>query len=261
MREIGVLRAVPGWLNSTSWGRGVCGESCTRMMSLQIMRERGVVRAIPGWLNSTSWGRGVCGESSTSMISLQIMMERAVVRAISGWYYSKSWERGVVRAMPEWYYSKSWGRRLSWELYQVDITPNREGEVCGESYTRMILLQIMRERGVVRGIPGWCYSKSTRRVVWWDIYQDDITPYHGGEGCGESSNRMILLQINRERGVMRITSGWHFSTSWGRGVWWELFQYDITPNRQGEGCCESCNRIILLQIMRERGVVRAMPGW
>jgi hypothetical protein len=40
------------------------------------------------------------------------------------------------------------------ELYQNDISPNHEGEGCGESYSRMIFLQIMRERSVVRAIPG-----------------------------------------------------------------------------------------------------------
>jgi hypothetical protein len=39
-------------------------------------------------------------------------------------------------------------------LYQNDISPNHEGEGCGESYSRMIFLQIMRERSVVRAIPG-----------------------------------------------------------------------------------------------------------
>ena len=40
-----------------------------------------------------------------------------------------------------------------------------------------------------------------------ELYQDDINPSHGGDGCGESSNRMILLQINRERGVVRAVTG------------------------------------------------------
>jgi hypothetical protein len=31
--------------------------------------------------------------------------------------------------------------------------PNHEGEECGESYSRMIFLQIMRERSVARAIP------------------------------------------------------------------------------------------------------------
>jgi hypothetical protein len=38
------------------------------------------------------------------------------------------------------------------ELFQDDISPNHEGEECGESYTRMIFLQIVGERGVVRAI-------------------------------------------------------------------------------------------------------------
>jgi hypothetical protein len=33
-------------------------------------------------------------------------------------------------------------------------SPNHEGEECGESYSRMIFLQIMRERSVARAIPG-----------------------------------------------------------------------------------------------------------
>jgi len=41
-----------------------------------------------------------------------------------------------------------------WELGEVDITPNHGGEWCAESYARMISLQIMRERGVVRAILG-----------------------------------------------------------------------------------------------------------
>jgi hypothetical protein len=36
------------------------------------------------------------------------------------------------------------------ELYQNDISPNHEGKGCGESYSRMIFLQIMRKRSVVR---------------------------------------------------------------------------------------------------------------
>jgi hypothetical protein len=31
---------------------------------------------------------------------------------------------------------------------------NHEGEECSESYSRMIFLQIMRERSVARAIPG-----------------------------------------------------------------------------------------------------------
>jgi len=39
-------------------------------------------------------------------------------------------------------------------LYQDDITPHHEGEGCDESYIRMILFQIMRERVVVRAMLG-----------------------------------------------------------------------------------------------------------
>ena len=159
MRERGVVRAIPGWYYSKSWGRW------------------GVVKAIPGWYYSKSWGKGVswelfqdditlnhegdgvswklyqdditlnhegegCRESYSRMISPQIIRERVVVRAMPGWYYSKSWGRGAVRSILRWYYSKSWGRWVSWELYQDDITPNHEGEWCGEI------------------IPGWYYYKS-----------------------------------------------------------------------------------------------------
>jgi hypothetical protein len=71
--------------------------------------------------------------------------------------------------------------------------------VCHETYTRMILRQIMRERGVVRGIPGCYYSKSL------------------GRRWREGYTRMILLQIMRERVVC------------------ELCQDDITLNHEGEG--------------------------
>ena len=49
------------------------------------------------------------------------------------------------------------------ELYQNDISPNYEGEGCGESYSRMIFLPIMRERGVVRAIRVCYFSKSLER--------------------------------------------------------------------------------------------------
>ena len=176
MKERSGVRAIPGWNYSKSWESG-WRESYNRVIWLHIMRERGVVRAIPGWYYSKSWGKGVswelfqdditlndegdgvswklyqdditlnhegegCRESYSRMISPQIIRERVVVRAMPGWYYSKSWGRGAVRSILRWYYSKSWGRWVSWELYQDDITPNHEGEWCGEI------------------IPGWYYYKS-----------------------------------------------------------------------------------------------------
>ena len=88
-------------------------------------------------------------------------------------------------------------------------------------YTRVILLQIMRDWGVGRAIPGWYFSKSWGRGVWWELYQDDISPNHEGEECGESYSRMIFLQIMRERGVVRAIPVCYFSKSLEREVSWE----------------------------------------
>ena len=210
------------------------------------MRERGVARVYQGDITPHHEGEG-CSVSFTWML-LQIMRER-----------------GVVRALPVCYYS-TWCRGMWWDLCQDDIAPNHGTEVCGESlsrvnitlshqgvgcresYTRMILLQIMRESGVVRALPGWYHSKSWRRGVWWELYQEDITPHHGGEACGESYTWMILLQIMRERGVVRPIPGWYYSKSWQRGVYWELCEDDITPNHEEEGCGESCTRMIVCNI-------------
>ena len=135
------------------------------------------------------------------------------------------------------------GGGVRWELYQDDITLNHEGEGCSESYTRMILLQIMRQRSEMRAIPGWYYSKSWRRGVWWELHQEDITPNHEREGCRESYARMILLQS-----IMVRVAG-------------ELYQDDINPSHGGDGCGESYIRMILIQVMGETVVVRVKPGW
>ena len=83
-----------------------------------------------------------------------------------------------------------------------------------------------------------------RDWVWGELYQNDISPNHEGEGCGESYSRMIFLQIMRDRSVVRAIPGWYFSKSWERGVWWELFQCVISPNRWRERCRES-DRIVI----------------
>jgi hypothetical protein len=62
----------------------------------------------------------------------------------------------------------------------------------------------MRERGVVRGIPGCYYSKSL------------------GRRWREGYTRMILLQIMREMVVVRAIPGLYYSKSWRGSVWWEL---------------------------------------
>jgi hypothetical protein len=51
-----------------------------------------------------------------------------------------------------------------WELFQDDISPNHEGEECSESYSRMIFLQIMRERSVARAIPKSCIEYTSPPV-------------------------------------------------------------------------------------------------
>jgi hypothetical protein len=155
----------------------------------------------------------------------------------------KSSGRGVVWEIyqDDIYYSKSLRRGVAWELYQDDITPNHRREGWHESYARMILLQIIGERGGVRAMPGWYYSKSSERGVAWELYQDDITPNH------------------RERGGVRAIPGWYYSKSWGRGVAWELYQDDITRNHRGEGAWE-LYRMILLEIIGKKGGMRGIPG-
>jgi len=184
------------------------------------------------------------------------------------------------------------GERYTRMIY---ITPKHWGEGWRESYIRMILLQIIRERDGVRPIPGWHCSKLWERGKAWELYQDDITPNDEGEGRRESYTRIILLQMIEERGGVRAIPGWFYSKSSGRGMAWDLYQ-DIAPNyegkgrresytrmillqiigrgvawelcqddnslnHEGEGWRESYTRMILLQITREREGVRAIPGW
>ena len=125
----GGMRAIAGWYDSKSWGRGLSWEIYQNDITLHHEGERNLERYSRMILLQIIKGEG-WGESYARMILLYIIRERGVMRAIS-----------------EWYYSKSWGRGVGLELDQYDITPNPEGE------------------DGVRAIAGWYYSKSWGRGV------------------------------------------------------------------------------------------------
>jgi hypothetical protein len=78
------------------------------------------------------------------------------------------------------------------ELYQNDISPNHEGKGCGESYSRMIFLQIMRDKSVVLQrfgeITHWNSSHHTP-------LPHDLEKYHPGIALATPLSLMIWRNI------------------------------------------------------------------